>query len=172
MSGNEMNETTVKKQERKYIPVTWGDIGRFFLCFFFTILSIANFWLIIKGGKLLGFGKTPEQLGQLVICWVIIGQYLLMGFTLVCSAALLKKGFKNLEYFTSNEWYKKGLIGSLIKGLTYGLLGGIAVFLLIFGISPDRTIAEAPISGIVMYSIFGLVAGLGYTLIVGLTDEF
>lgn len=103
-------------EDRKYIQITWGDVGRFFLSLAALGLAVLNFFLIIQAWETLGLGNLSEEqqyfFGQLAICWVLIGEYFLINVSVICLTALLKKGFKNLKPFK-----KKGLIWGLILEL-------------------------------------------------------
>jgi len=106
-------------EDKKYIPITWGDVGRFFLFLAVAGLAVLNFFLIIQSWKTLELGNLSEKqqysFGQLAICWVLIGEYLLISSSAICLTAMLKKGFKNLKP-VEEERLISGLIVWLIAG--------------------------------------------------------
>ena len=173
---NEKNQNQKENQEKapeekevlrkdEYIPVKFGDIGRFLLAILFLGLSIIHlFYVIPSAWKLLGLGNLSSEqeypLGQISICWVFLGQYFLMSLTAICLVAMFKKGFKNLKPIS-----KKGLIAGFIYGLIAGFIYGlIAGFI--------HGLIAGFILGFIYGFILGLIIGLIFGLIFGLDVEF
>ena len=146
----------IKQHTKSYIHISfsWKGIGRFFAFLGSLGLAVANFLLIIYTWKLLKLGNLIEEditgFHQLFIIYPLIGEYILIGLTVVCLVALFKDGFNKLKTYN-----QEGLIGGLIIGLIGGLIFG-----LIFGL----------ISGLIIGLIIGLIGGLVFGLIVGLID--
>lgn len=136
-------------EDRKYIPVTWGDVGRFFLVVALFASSVLNSFVLFQAWKLLG-----KDFGQLAICWVLIGEYFLISGLAICLTALLKKGFKNLKPVK-----EKGLIFWLIVGFIVGFLAGLIFWLI-------------DVTGFIFGFIIGPICGFIPGLISGLLKEF
>ena len=110
--------------EKSFIHISWYSMLRFFAFLGSLGLSILNFMLIISTWKMLNLGGLTEEgiteFHQLLILYPIIGQYILIGLTVLCLTALIKGGFNKLKSYD-----EEGLIGGLIVGLIVGLDGGL-----------------------------------------------
>jgi hypothetical protein len=154
----------IDTHKRNYIHIpypTWKSIGIFFLTIFSGVLAIGNFLLLLSLGEqqkvwILLNSQTPEQqfhsTTQLVIIYPLIGEYVLIGLTIICIFALIKGGFVKLKPFHENA-----LIGGLIWGLIVGFIWGLT-----WGLSV----------GLIVGLIGGLIGGLIVGLIWGLIGEF
>ena len=135
-----------------HIPFSWKSIGLFFAFIGSLGLAIANFFLIISTWKMLKLGPLNEEsitgFHQLLIIYPLIGEYILIGLTLICLVALIKGGFDKVK-----RYGEEGLIIGLIGGLIAGLIGGL-------------------IAGLIGGLIIGLIGGLIIGLIAGLNEEF
>ena len=129
-------ELLIKKHEKKYIHISfsWKGIARFFALIGSLGLAIANFMLIISTWKLLNLGDLTKEnitgFHQLLIIYPIIGEYILIGLTVICLTALIKGGFDKLKGYDGEGLIfglTVGLIGTLLFGLTGGLLFGLTV---------------------------------------------
>jgi len=145
-----------------HIPFSWKRLGLFALTLLSAGLAYVNLILILFIGKLFKVwtligSKTPEKefhnFFQLIILYPLIGEYLLIGLTMICFCAMVKGGFVKLKKYDDDE--------GLIFCLTVGLIGGL-IFGLIIGL----------IFGLIGGLIFGLIIGLIFGLIFGLNDEF
>ena len=152
------------KQSYIHIPFSWKRIGLFF-CFLGSLgLSIGNFFLLISIGNAFRvwelLGQTNEQsklnpianFNQLIIYYPLIGEYILIGITVICLAAMIKGGFNNLKSYKEN---------GLIAGLIYSLIA-VLIASLILGL----------IVGLIASLILGLIVGLIFGLIYGYPEEF
>jgi hypothetical protein len=122
-----------------HIPFSWKRLGLFILVLLSGALAYFNFILLLMTGKvykvwtLLG-SPTPKEefhhFSQLIILYPLIGEYILIGLTLICLTALIKNGFNNVKSF-DDEGLISGLIVGLIVGLIGGLIGGLIVSLIL-----------------------------------------
>lgn len=154
-------EMSLSSHVKSYIHISWMGIVRFVLFLLSIGLSVGNFMLIISIGNIhnvwsLLASNSPNEVKatftQLIILYPLIGEYILIGLSIVCLIALCKGGFSKLKSY--NE---EALIGGLILGLIVGLILG-----LILGL----------IGGLVAGLILGLILGLVAGLIWGLSEEF
>ena len=152
-------ELLLKQHEKKYIHFSWSTMGRLFAFLGSLGLSIVNFYLLVSIGKvfkvweLLSSGK--EELGtayisfsQLIILYPLIGEYLLIGLSVICLTALIKGGFKKLKKYWDN-----GLILGIIWGVIWGIIVGIIV-------------------GIIWGLINGIICGIILGIILGIINEW
>ena len=116
----------IKQHEKIYIhiPFSWQAIGRFFAFIGSISLAIANFFLIIFTWNLLELKGLDiidiTGFHQLLIIYPLIGEYVLVGLSIICLVAMIKGGFDKLK-----SYKEVGLIGGLIYGLIAGLIGGL-----------------------------------------------
>ena len=142
------------EQHRKgyiHIPFSWKRLGLFGFTLLSGLIAYLNFILLMFVGKafkvwtLLG-SSTPEKefshWSQLIILYPLIGEYILIGLTIICLIAMIKGGFDKLKMFDDD-----GLIFGLIVGLIVGLISWL-------------------ICGIIVGLIFGLISWLIFGLIV------
>ena len=112
-----------------HIPFSWSAIGRLFALLGSIGLAILNFMLLISIGKIhkvweLLSAETPNDVyhssTQLIILYPLIGEYILIGLSIICLVALIKGGFNKLKSIKD-----RGLISGLIIGLIFGLIVGL-----------------------------------------------
>ena len=125
------------QQHRKdclHIPFSWKRLGLFGSTLLSGLLAYLNFILLIFVGKafkvwaLLGAESGIEAFShwsQLIICYPLIGEYILISITIICLIALIKGGFDKLKSVNDN-----GLIFRLIFDLIFGLIFGLIVGLM------------------------------------------
>ena len=122
----------IRKHTKDYIRVPypgWNVIARVLALLGSVGLAVANFLLLTYTWKLLNisvlFGTEEEIIAnksligfhQLLICYPLIGEYLLIGLSIICLVALIKGGFNKLKPFN-----KDGLIFDLMVGLIGSLI--------------------------------------------------
>jgi hypothetical protein len=122
----------IKQHEKNYLYFSWKAIARLFALLGSVGLAIANFFLIMYTWKLLELGNGKEEnitgFHQLLILYPIIGEYILIGLSIIFLIALIKGGFSKLKSYD-----ERGLIFGLIFALMVGLISGL-MFGLISGL--------------------------------------
>ena len=106
------------------------------------------------------FAEDFAQWGQLLILWPLLGEYVLVGLSIVCLVAMFKGGFSRLKSY-SEEGLIRGLIRGLILWLILGFIWGLILGLI-------RGLIGGLIVGLIMGLISGLIVGLIGGLILGL----
>ena len=151
---------------------SWFFVGRFVALFVSLFLAVLNFFLIFASWDFLGLGSLKANgvnvFCQLLICYPLVGEYLLVALVVVCFVALVKGGFRKLKPFR-----EFALLGSLVFGLFFGLVWGLFSSL-VNGLIDILVgcLVGALVDALVGCLAGGLVCGLVVGLVVGLEDEF
>ena len=155
---------------------SWFFVGRFVALFVSLFLVVLNFFLIFASWDFLGLGSLKANgvnvFYQLLICYPLVGEYLLVALVVVCFVALVKGGFRKLKPFR-----EFALLGSLVFGLFFGLFFGLLsglFFGLLSGLIDISVgcLVGALVDALVGCLAVGLVCGLVLGLAWGLEDEF
>ena len=133
--NKKIEQLELKLHTEKYIHIpmlSWKGIGKLGLTFLLAFLSYFNFMLILKIYNEYNLGYifaseseminyTPKFI-DLIVLYPLLGQYILIGLTVILIASL----FKELNSY-DEDGLINGLIFGLIAGLTLGLILGLIV---------------------------------------------
>ena len=149
-------ETKNEKIEKNItLPFTSGDLLRFLLALLYMLFSIAAASGIFGYWKSLYRCSSSQAAGkQILLAFMLAGEYCLISLAVVFYAALVKRGFDKLN--PPGKW---GLIPFLLLGLVVGLVLGFSLIPFIEDIA------------------FGIFMGLFYMfvfigLVLGIKQEF